>query len=394
MAKAALYGYDFWKNYCKTKRIPFKEDGVIEAASDDKSSKTLFNHFEWGLKNGLEKKDIEIIEKKDIERIEPNLKCQYAILCNRDASVDYGQITHNLANDIENKNKVTVIKNSKVVKIKYKRSSNEKIFLKYKDTINHTENELVCDFLINAAGGNSLDILNMTGIVHRYNDLHFRGEYWIAPVKYRALTYRSIYSVPEFPHFPFLDPHWIIRSNGSREIGPNACPVFSPFGYNKFINMKEFFPKIYELAKALDIKIKNGLINKEIPRLIFKETLSSLSKTYMVKRVKKFLPSLQARDFGIKGTSGIRSNLIDNEGNFILNPIFILKDNVFHILNYNSPGATGAFPISYSIASKLIENGIIREDRENYRDVDMNKIVLFDEKLIECCMKEINIDFE
>ena len=31
-----------------------------------------------------------------------------------------------------------------------------------------------------------------------YKNLYFRGEYWIAPSKYKNLTNHSIYSVPKF----------------------------------------------------------------------------------------------------------------------------------------------------------------------------------------------------
>ena len=125
--------------------------------------------------------------------------------------------------------------------------------------------------------------------------------------------------------------------------------------------------------------------------LIYKEGLSSISKKYMINRVKKFLPIIEDRDFRIRGTAGIRSNLIDKEGNFVMNPIFMLRNNMLHILNYNSPGATGAFPISYSIIFKLLQQGIIKNDREDYHKND--RVAFFDKKLIEACKYEINLDF-
>ena len=238
--------------------------------------------------------------------------------------------------------------NAKVIEIKHESESNKEIILKYKQIpitqTNENENEIKCDFLINAAGGSALDLVNMMKLDLGYKNLHFRGEYWIAPSKYRDLTNRSIYSVPEFQQFPFLDPHWIIRSNGNREIGPNAVPVFSQYGYDNKTNLKEFFPKIYEFVNGMEIKkIKNMIFKKENTQLIVKEMLSSLSKSHMINRVKKFLPSLKSNDFITKGTAGIRSNLIDKDGNFILNPVFLNSNNTLHILNYNSPGATGCF---------------------------------------------------
>lgn len=391
-AKAALYGYDFWKRYCQANKILFVEDGVIEVANDDKSLSTLSLHLEWGIKNGLDEKEIVMMDEKEISIIEPNLKCQSAILCHKDASVNYGQITHRLATQITNENhQVTFITRSKVLKIKKRTDSSSEITLEYINIFENTLKEIKCDFLINAAGSNSVNILDMAKIIHQYSDLFFRGEYWLAPPKYSTLTNHSIYSVPEFQKFPFLDPHWIIRANGNREVGPNACPVFSPYGYNKFVNTKEFLPKIYKLMKGKNSNINRTLFGREMLNLVYKEGLSSISKKYMINRVKKFLPIIEYRDFKIRGTAGIRSNLIDKDGNFLMNPIFMLRNNMLHILNYNSPGATGAFPISYSIIFKLIQLGILKNDRrDNYKDT---QVACFDQKLVEACKYEIDLDF-
>ena len=49
-AKAALYGYDFWKRYCQANKILFVEDGVIEVANDDKALSDTFTTFGMGNK--------------------------------------------------------------------------------------------------------------------------------------------------------------------------------------------------------------------------------------------------------------------------------------------------------------------------------------------------------
>jgi len=388
LAKAVLYGYDFWSIYCRTKKIVFKEDGVIEVAINTKGNETILKHLEWGTRNGLANKDLQVLEKKEVEKIEPNVSCQTALLCNKDASVDYGEITRSLAMDAS-RNKVDIIMNAKVTKIKQTSESNGEIYVKYKKRPQNNENEIKCEFLINAAGGSSLDILKMMNLDHHhhghYRNLHFRGEYWIAPQKYRHLTSHSIYSIPEFQQFPFLDPHWIIRSNGNREIGPNACPVFSQYGYDIKTNLKEAFPKIYEFVKGSEIKkITNVLFNKETIKLLSKEMLSSLSKRHMIGRVKKFLPSLKSKDFTAKGTAGIRSTLIDKDGSFLSNPLFLIGNNTLHILNYNSPGATGAFSIGLALTFKLMERGIIKKDREIK--------ALFEEKLVLDCVKDMDFN--
>jgi L-2-hydroxyglutarate oxidase len=145
-AKAALFGYMFWSNYCNAKKICFKEDGILEVATDAKSIDTLYKHFKWGIDNGLEKKDIQILEKRDVEKIEPSIRCQKAILCKKDASVDYGEITNSLAIDAI-KNKVDVVLQAKVNNISMKSQLNNKISINYKQyPKGNTENEIKCDF--------------------------------------------------------------------------------------------------------------------------------------------------------------------------------------------------------------------------------------------------------
>jgi len=84
--------------------------------------------------------------------------------------------------------------------------------------------------------------------------------------KYHNLTKTSVYSVPEFPDYPFLDPHWIVRVDGSCEIGPNAVPVFSPYGYDTTENIKEFIPKIIEM---LGSGARKTIFDKQFQELAF-----------------------------------------------------------------------------------------------------------------------------
>jgi L-2-hydroxyglutarate oxidase len=219
------------------------------------------------------------------------------------------------------------------------------------------------NYLINAAGGNAVNIAHQLNIAKEYNNLYFRGEYWRAPQEYRRLTKLSIYSVPRFPEFPFLDPHWVVKYDGSNEIGPNAVPVLSPYGYDLQTNLHSFVPKVLELAK--NSGIAKLVLNGRFIYLLGRELLSSVSKTAMINRVRKFLPILKPSLFTQRGTAGIRSLLVDNHGKLQPELIEFRDENSLHILNYNSPGATGALPISASIVSRLLKNGVLQYNRDN-----------------------------
>lgn len=371
-AKAAFLGFDMLKEYCALKSLPFKQDGVLEVATYDKGIDVLQKYIEWGYSNGLQKSELKFLEKEEVAKIEPNVKCLSAIYCLKDGSVIYGAITKQLFEDAKEFG-CTMLTGSKVRKI-----------LRKKDCIvlnTHNREEIFASYVINAAGGNAIDIAHNMGIANEYTDLHFRGEYWQAPPEYDSLTKLSIYPVPKYPEYPFLDPHWIVRIDGRREVGPNAVPVFGPYAYSWSDNVRYFIPKVFESSRTGISKI---LINRQFLSLVSNELKSSLSKNTMINRAKEFLPQLKPFLFTQRGTSGIRSPLLDKYGKFVPDTFIIKKDRSLHLLNYNSPGATGALPMAALVANQLIEDGIVsnvRNDSES-KNITTNKKAIWDIRMI------------
>ena len=352
-AKAAFHGYEMWEEYAALRKLPFKKDGVIEVALDQKSIKVLEKYLKWGKQNGLEDKDIKLMSDAELKKIEPEIKCEAALYVYKDGSTDYSIFTNSVMKDSENSGTKFIL-DTRVTKIK-KEDDRWEITL-------DGEHKIFAKFLINAAGGEAVNIAHDVGVAKEFTDVHFRGEYWRAPKEYRSLTKTSVYSVPEFPDYPFLDPHWIIRVDGSCEIGPNAVPVFSPYGYNKTENIKEFIPKILEM---LGSGARKAIFDKQFQQLAMNEIQSSMSKSAMIDRVKRFLPKIDADKITEKGTAGIRSSVIDDNGKFVPDVILIDDSMSFHILNYNSPGATGALPFSAHIVNHLNTTGLLKSEDLN-----------------------------
>jgi L-2-hydroxyglutarate oxidase len=364
-AKAAFLGYDMWYKYSSRKQILFKQDGVLEVAIDQRSIDHLQKYMEWGEANGLRpKEEIKLLEKSDVKKLEPSVHCNAGLYCSRDASADYGCLTRSLFQDSESFGCIFLLGHRLRTVV---RSHNEGLIL----TIEGAEKEkrITTEFLINAAGGNALDIAHSMNLAEEFTDLHFRGEYWQAPAKYRDLTKRSIYSVPKIPDYPFLDPHWIVRIDGRREIGPNAVPVFGPYAYNWRRNLKYFLPKIFESLRAAGTR--KILLDREFLSLISNELKSSVSKSSMINRAKKFLPQLNVSAFSRKGTAGVRSLLINKDGRFVPDTLIIKQPDSIHILNYNSPGATGALPMAAMIVNQLFEHGILTSTTDQIKGKSM-----------------------
>ncbi len=95
----------------------------------------------------------------------------------------------------------------------------------------------------------------------------------------------------------------------------------------------------------------------------------------MVNRVKQFIPKISPDFFIKRGTSGIRTPIISKKGEFLSEILELEGNNSFHILNYNSPGATGTPAYSALIVKKLQEKGFlsIRDAKQSFWN--FNKIV-------------------
>ena len=346
-AKSSKIGFEMWETYSKQKNLPFKKDGVLQVALDELGIKRLEKYMSWGEQNGLEKDDMILLDGADVKKQEPNVVCQKAIFCKRDASVDYGKFTVSLMGDAKQNGAIFLLNTTA------KSIQDKKQFLEIKT--NH--GIIQTDFLINAAGGMSIDIAHEMNVRLDLTDIHFRGEYWQAEPEYQHLTKTSVYSVPKYPEYSFLDPHWIIREDGRCEVGPNAVPVFSPYGYDMLENLKQMPSKIVEMLSS---RATHLLFDSQFISLASGEILSSISKTVMINRVREFLPKVDPKKFKKRGTAGIRSAVIDKDGKFVPDAVIALGEKSLHILNYNSPGATGVLPFAIHVISQMKDMGLVK----------------------------------
>ncbi|HEY7506859.1 MAG TPA: FAD-dependent oxidoreductase, partial [Nitrososphaera sp.] len=277
-AKAASLGFEMWQKFARAKGLPFKQDGVLEVATNDAGIDRLHKYMAWGEANGLAKSELLFLDKKQVSEIEPAVRCESAILCTRDGSVDYGAFSQALLQDIRSFG-CTGLLGHRAGRIS-------------PDNIISTSQgrKIKAQFVINAAGGMAVDIAHSMGVAREYTDLHFRGEYWQAPAQYQDLTKLSIYSVPRHPEYPFLDPHWIVRADGRREVGPNAVPVFGPYSYRWNRNLADMVPKLWESSRT---GARRVFFDRQFLSLASTEMKSSLSKTAMINRVREFLPALK-----------------------------------------------------------------------------------------------------
>ncbi len=362
LARCAFLGRNWWEILAKKKNLPWKEVGKLEVALDESQHKTLEKFVNWGVENGMSENDLEIMDSKQVSEKEPNVKCYSAIFSKRDVSTDYAILTKEVMTESQ-KNGTKFLFNQKVQNVE----ENSEVKLTFSDN-----STLTTKFMINCAASNSLDIAKKLGLAKGYAHLFFRGEYWVGNGLDTDLVKTNVYTVPTHSKFPFLNPHLIKRANGETHVGPNAALVGGPETYEGYID--NFSSALTELLEIITGSPRKLFLNRDFLSLVKKEWLSSISKTAMIGRVKKFIPSIRSEHFSKRGMAGIRPHIITPKGTFLPEVMELKGNHSFHIINYNSPGATGASAYSALVVKKLQDSGFL-----DYTQKPKNTIWNFEE---------------
>jgi len=342
-ARCSQAAYGMWKSYAKERNLAWDPVTTLEVATRPEDLKRIEKYYHWGIENGMGEDELEVLSAEDVRKLEPHVRGYGAIWSKKDTSVDYHAFTKSLRADAESEG-VKFLTGVDVGSFKVDRDSLQ--------ILPRSGGEPIpARFLINCAGGSSLRIAHMLRLGTEYCDLNFRGEYWEIADEWTYLATRNIYTVAQHPELPFLDPHWIVRADGRREIGPNAVPVAGPYTYHGFFRTPaEAVKKIFEQPISNKLAL---LYNRDFLELAGQEWLSSISKGEMARRAQEFIPELKVEYLARPGIAGVRAQVIDRRGNFIKEAIELEGPHSYHITNYNSPGATGSPAFAAWLVNKL-----------------------------------------
>ena len=350
-AAAAQKSYYLWSRLAGEYNLPCSQVGTLEVGVHEGDIETLAQYAKWAIENGMEEDEIELLDSKGVKNLEKDVESLGGIFSKTDSAVDYGKFANTLLT-LSMKNGTKFLPRHKVTGINEIEKGAE---VSAKDESGSSA-RISCKLLINTAGGASLDIAHSLGLAKKFADLHFRGDYWVVGPSFGSRITHNIYTVAKYKEFPFLDPHFIVRANGTREIGPNASLVSGPFVYKGTAsNISEFIAKIFERPILPKLKL---FTNTEFLSLAWNERKSSTSKDEMCKRVREFIPALSTKFLNGRGLAGVRSSLIDENG-FAPDAVQVEGESSFHVLNYNSPGATGAPAFSAYLVNNMKVKGYL-----------------------------------
>lgn len=343
LARAALASRGMWESLCASRGIPWSPVGTIEVATDARQASALGRYARWAGRNGMPDGSVEVLDGRDVSRLEPNVRCHSALRCTSDASTDYAALTR-AVRDAAAANGVEFLTGVAAGPAAGRDGAGGCRLLaavaRGGGGSPSAARTIDAALVVNCAGGRSLELAQAFGLAEGHAALHFRGEYWTAGAAHADLVGTNVYSVARRPEFPFLDPHWIRRADGRSEIGPNAVPVPAPESYGT----SAVGPAAAAAAaRALSSRAVRRLFSSaSFASLVSGELISSLSKSAMVRRVRRFIPSVRPSFFESRGTAGIRTPVVSPGGRFVPDVMELAGESSFHIVNYNSPGATGA----------------------------------------------------
>jgi L-2-hydroxyglutarate oxidase len=334
-----------WKRLAEQGRLPWKQVGTFNVALQEAEVRTLERYRSWGLENNMKEGELELLDGRGVQTLEPEVRCSAALLSKTDVSVDFGIFTRYLSRYLGSRG-VRFLGGQHAIAFRGVRGRTE-IELRVGSEVH----SLGCGFLVNAAGGGSIELAHSCGLGTEYTALSFRGEYWVVDEPFASKITSNIYRPPRFPQFPFLDPHFVVRADGSRQIGPNAVMVTGPYVYSG-IGLGSSGAL---LKRPVEPKLKL-MMNRDFLALLAGEWRSSLSKREMCGRVRAFVPNLDPGMLLRRAVFGVRSSVIGPSG-FVPEAMLLKGERSAHVVNYNSPGATGAPAYSALVVHELQAGG-------------------------------------
>ena len=334
-AKNCFIGREMLYDFCRKNDIPHDNCGKIVVATNPDEVETLRMLEQRGIQNGLTK--IKRINKEQIKGYEPHANGLEALFIPYTGIVDYSEVCNKLSiliNELGGEIKL----NSRVLNIK---SLNNKIL------VQTSNNEFICDYLVNCAGLHSDEIAKLSGVNSDVKIVPFRGEYYKLKKDKEYLVKNLIYPVPD-PRFPFLGVHFTRMIKGGVECGPNAVLALKREGYKKSdIDISQIFDMIF--FKGF------WLMAKKYYKMGFEEFRRSFSKKLFTISLQKLIPDITEDDL-IPGGAGVRAQALDNSGNLIDDFKIIQTKNMIHVLNAPSPAATASLSIGDTISDMIIKN--------------------------------------
>ena len=320
--------------FCDAHGIRYERCGKVIVATSEQEFERLETLYQRGLANRVP--ELRRIDTAELREIEPHAAGLAALHSPCTAIVDYGEVAHAMAQDIEGYG-AEIRTGAEVVAA---RSDRESLRVETK------AGALAARSLINCAGLYADRLARRMGVQTGVQIVPFRGEYYLLRAERRDIVRGLVYPVPD-PDLPFLGVHFTKTIHGETEAGPNAVLAFAREGYTKRTIVAT------ELWETLRYRGFHALARRYW-RVGLYEAYRSVSKAAFTRSLQRLIPDIVAADLRVGG-AGVRAQAVAGDGSLLDDFSIAEAPRALHVLNAPSPAATAALAIGDHIAERAVE---------------------------------------
>jgi L-2-hydroxyglutarate oxidase LhgO len=330
-AKLCVDGSSALYAYCDEHGIPYDRCGKVVVAADESEIPRLDELFARSTQNGVP--EVRLLDEDELHEVEPAVRGVRALHSPTTGVVDFRHVARTMAQEIVDGG--AAIHTACPVQ-EIRPTNGATIRLDTPDAF------LVAHAVITCGGVYSDRLARMTGGAAYPRIVPFRGRYYALVPEASTLVHGLVYPVPD-PAFPFLGVHFTKQISGQMWAGPNAVLALAREGYRA---------RQIALRDVWDTVSYRGFrtFARRHWRTGFEELRGDLSQRAFVSALQRLVPAVRAEHLA-ETHSGIRAQALDRDGTLVDDFRFDYAENVVHVRNAPSPGATS----SLAIAAHIVE---------------------------------------
>jgi L-2-hydroxyglutarate oxidase len=314
--------------YCDEKDIPYERCGKVVVATTEAELSPLEELHRRAKANGVP--GVELLDGTQLAELEPHVSGIRALHSPATAIVDFRRVAEALAADVNAMGGV-IRTRVDVVAIEVEGGA---------AVLQTSQGPFRARTVVTCAGLHSDRLARLTGAPETPKIVPFRGRYYSLRPSARGLVRGLVYPVPN-PAFPFLGVHFTKQMSGDVWAGPNAVLAFAREGYRaRNLNVKELWETLsYPGFRALAARHW---------RVGLSEIRTDLSKQTFARALQRLVPAVRAEDL-LDAHAGVRAQALSEDGRLVDDFWFDHAENVIHVRNAPSPGATSSLALAREI---------------------------------------------
>jgi (S)-2-hydroxyglutarate dehydrogenase len=317
-------------SYCDEKGIPYERCGKLVVATSEDELDGLDELHRRSQANRVP--GVTLVDEGDLRGIEPNVAGIRGLHSPATGIIDFRRVAGAYADDVVRMGG-SIETNTRVEDIRPRGSITE---------LQTSRGSVEAASVITCAGLHSDRLARLTDAPASPRIVPFRGRYYALRSSARGLVRGLVYPVPD-PAFPFLGVHFTKQISGELWVGPNAVLAFAREGYRaRTVNPLDLWETLsYRGFRALA---------RRYWRVGLAEIRGDLSKRSFTRALQRLVPSVRHEDL-VEPHAGVRAQALSEDGRLLDDFWFDHTDNVIHVRNAPSPGATSSLALAREIVS-------------------------------------------